>query len=43
MVEAAVEHLGGLDVLANNAGGYSSPTYPANDNLRAPLESTSSP
>jgi NAD(P)-dependent dehydrogenase (short-subunit alcohol dehydrogenase family) len=38
MVEAAVEQLGGLDVLVNNAGGYSSPTYPANANWRAPLE-----
>jgi NAD(P)-dependent dehydrogenase (short-subunit alcohol dehydrogenase family) len=38
MVEAAVEELGGLDVLVNNAGGYSSPTFPANDNWRAPLE-----
>jgi NAD(P)-dependent dehydrogenase (short-subunit alcohol dehydrogenase family) len=38
MVEAAVEELGGLDVLVNNAGGYSSPTFPSNDNWRAPLE-----
>jgi NAD(P)-dependent dehydrogenase (short-subunit alcohol dehydrogenase family) len=38
MVEAAVAQLGGLDVLVNNAGGYSSPTYPANDNWRAALE-----
>jgi NAD(P)-dependent dehydrogenase (short-subunit alcohol dehydrogenase family) len=37
MVEAAVEELGGLDVLVNNAGGYS-PTFPANANWRAPLE-----
>lgn len=38
MVTEAVEQLGGLDVLVNNAGGYSSPTYPANEQWRAPLE-----
>ena len=38
MVTEAVEQLGGLDVLVNNAGGYSSPTYPANEEWRAPLE-----
>jgi 3-oxoacyl-[acyl-carrier protein] reductase len=38
MVAQAVELLGGLDVLVNNAGGYTSPTYPANDNWRSPLE-----
>jgi NAD(P)-dependent dehydrogenase (short-subunit alcohol dehydrogenase family) len=27
-----------LDVLVNNAGGYSSPTYPANDGWRSTLE-----
>jgi 3-oxoacyl-[acyl-carrier protein] reductase len=38
MVAEAVEQLGGLDVLVNNAGGYSSPTYPVNEQWRAPLE-----
>jgi 3-oxoacyl-[acyl-carrier protein] reductase len=38
MVTEAVEQLGGLDVLVNNAGGYSSPTYPANEQWRASLE-----
>jgi len=38
MVAGAVEHLGGLDLLVNNAGGYTTPTYPANDDWRAPLE-----
>jgi 3-oxoacyl-[acyl-carrier protein] reductase len=38
MVAEAVELLGGLDVLVNNAGGYSPPTYPANEEWRAPLE-----
>ena len=38
MVAEAVEHLSGLDVLVNNAGGYSSPTYPANDDWRSTIE-----
>jgi len=38
MVEEAVERLGGLDLLDNNAGGYSPPTYPENDDWRTPLE-----
>jgi 3-oxoacyl-[acyl-carrier protein] reductase len=38
MVEEAVERLGGLHILVNNAGGYTSPTYPQNANWRAPLE-----
>jgi 3-oxoacyl-[acyl-carrier protein] reductase len=38
MVGEAVELLSGLDVLVNNAGGYSRPTYPENDDWRAPLE-----
>ena len=38
MIAEAVEHLAGLDVLVNNAGGYTSPTYPANDDWRSPLE-----
>lgn len=38
MVAEAIEHLAGLDVLVNNAGGYSSPTFPINDDWRSPLE-----
>jgi 3-oxoacyl-[acyl-carrier protein] reductase len=38
MVEEARARLGRLDVLVNNAGGYSSPTYPENDDWRAALE-----
>jgi NAD(P)-dependent dehydrogenase (short-subunit alcohol dehydrogenase family) len=38
MVRDAIAQLGGLDVLVNNAGGYTSPTYPANDDWRSPLE-----
>ncbi|HST18021.1 MAG TPA: SDR family oxidoreductase [Gaiellaceae bacterium] len=38
MVAEAVEQLSGLDVLINNAGGYSSPTYPTNEDWRSPLE-----
>jgi NAD(P)-dependent dehydrogenase (short-subunit alcohol dehydrogenase family) len=38
MVAEAVERLGRLDVLVNNAGGYDEPTYPANDDWRASLE-----
>jgi 2-keto-3-deoxy-L-fuconate dehydrogenase len=38
MIAEAVEHLGSLDVLVNNAGGYSWPTYPENDDWRSPLE-----
>ncbi len=38
MVTEATELLAGLDVLVNNAGGYASPTYPENDDWRAPLE-----
>jgi NAD(P)-dependent dehydrogenase (short-subunit alcohol dehydrogenase family) len=38
LIAQAVARLGGLDVLVNNAGGYASPTYPANDDWRATLE-----
>lgn len=38
MVTKAIEHLRGLDVLVNNAGGYSSTTFPNNDEWRSPLE-----
>jgi 3-oxoacyl-[acyl-carrier protein] reductase len=38
MVGEAVERLGGLEILVNNAGGYTSPTYPENANWRASLE-----
>ena len=38
MVDEAIRRLGRLDVLVNNAGGYSLPVYPANDDWRAPLE-----
>jgi len=38
MVAEAVERLGGLHILVNNAGGYTSPTYPKNVNWRVPLE-----
>ena len=38
MAEEAIRRLGRLDVLVNNAGGFSHPVYPANDDWRAPLE-----
>jgi NAD(P)-dependent dehydrogenase (short-subunit alcohol dehydrogenase family) len=38
MVAEAVDHFSGLDVLVNNAGGYTSPTYPANADWRSPIE-----
>jgi NAD(P)-dependent dehydrogenase (short-subunit alcohol dehydrogenase family) len=38
MVAEAIERLSRLDVLVNNAGGYSSPTFPINDDWRSPLE-----
>jgi NAD(P)-dependent dehydrogenase (short-subunit alcohol dehydrogenase family) len=38
MVVQAIEQLRGLDVLVNNAGGYSAPTFPNNDEWRSPLE-----
>lgn len=38
MVAEAINHLEGLDVLVNNAGGYSSPTFPSNDDWRSLLE-----
>jgi NAD(P)-dependent dehydrogenase (short-subunit alcohol dehydrogenase family) len=38
MVAQAVARLGRLDVLVNNAGGYTSPTYPENDSWRASVE-----
>ena len=38
MVAEAVDRLGGLHILVNNAGGYAAPTYPENANWRAPLE-----
>jgi 3-oxoacyl-[acyl-carrier protein] reductase len=38
MVDEAIVRLGGLDLLVNNAGGYTAPTYPANADWRAPLE-----
>ena len=38
VVEQAIDLMSGLDVLVNNAGGYSYPTYPANDDWRSPLE-----
>lgn len=38
MVAEAIERLGGLHILVNNAGGYASPTYPQNANWRTPLE-----
>jgi NAD(P)-dependent dehydrogenase (short-subunit alcohol dehydrogenase family) len=38
MVEEALRRLGRLDVLVNNAGGFSDPVYPGNDDWRAPLE-----
>lgn len=38
MVEEASRRFGRLDVLVNNAGGFSHPTYPANDDWRATLE-----
>jgi NAD(P)-dependent dehydrogenase (short-subunit alcohol dehydrogenase family) len=38
MVTAAVEHLAGLDLLVNNAGGYSGATFPTDDDWRSSLE-----
>jgi 3-oxoacyl-[acyl-carrier protein] reductase len=38
MVAEAIEHLGDLDVLVNNAGGYSSPSFPVNDDWRSAIE-----
>ena len=38
MVAEAIEHLGNLDVLVNNAGGYSSPSFPVNDDWRSAIE-----
>jgi 2-keto-3-deoxy-L-fuconate dehydrogenase len=38
MVAEAIRRLGRLDVLVNNAGGFSQPVYPANEDWRAPLE-----
>ena len=38
MIEEAVAYLSGLDVLVNNAGGYTCPTYPANDDWRSLVE-----
>jgi 3-oxoacyl-[acyl-carrier protein] reductase len=38
MVHDALAQLGGLDLLINNAGAYSTPTYPTNDDWRSPLE-----
>jgi NAD(P)-dependent dehydrogenase (short-subunit alcohol dehydrogenase family) len=38
MIHDVVAQLGGLDLLINNAGGYSTPTYPTNDDWRSSLE-----
>ena len=38
MIHDVLAQLGRLDVLINNAGGYSTPTYPTNDDWRSPLE-----
>src|SRR5437660_6269691 len=38
MIAEAVERLGGLDVLVNDAGGYTPPMYPNNEDWRSPLE-----
>jgi 3-oxoacyl-[acyl-carrier protein] reductase len=38
MIGQAVARLGRLDVLVNNAGGYTSPTYPGNEDWRAVIE-----
>lgn len=38
MIHDVVTQLGGLDLLVNNAGGYSSPAYPTSEDWRSSLE-----